>query len=324
MDTKNFENNSKKPSKLLVSPISEGSKTKNPIHLVSIVSGVLASASWGIGTVMSEGVIQFLPPLTLQVVQLAASVTVLWGAVAIQRLSVPLTWKTLRVSLTGFLEPGLTYTLTLVGLKFTTATRASLIIGAIEPILITIGAWILLRERISQTLTVLMGLATTGVVLVLGTRAITDYSSLAGDLLIFLGSFCAALYVVLTRRFVANLSPLVLIALQHSLGLLWALGLWFVELLINGRTTLPSVSLLTWGLAIASGIVQYALSFWLYLIALRGMQANLASLFLTLIPVFGVGGAYLFLGERLTVSQWGGAILILIAVANMSRLKSKN
>ena len=45
----------------------------------------------------------------------------------------------------------------------------------------------------------------------------------------------------------------------------------------------------------------------------------MVGLFLNLIPIFGVGGAYLFLGERLTVVQWIGGTLILLAVVMVLR-----
>jgi drug/metabolite transporter (DMT)-like permease len=45
----------------------------------------------------------------------------------------------------------------------------------------------------------------------------------------------------------------------------------------------------------------------------------MVGLFLNLIPIFGVAGAYLFLGERLTAVQWIGGTLILLAVVAVLR-----
>ena len=59
---------------------------------------------------------------------------------------------------------------------------------------------------------------------------------------------------------------------------------------------------------------RYALAFWCYSIGLKQLPASMAGLFLNLIPIFGLGGAYLFLGERLTLVQWIGGTLILLAV----------
>jgi drug/metabolite transporter (DMT)-like permease len=49
------------------------------------------------------------------------------------------------------------------------------------------------------------------------------------------------------------------------------------------------------------------------------LPASMVGLFLNLIPIFGVGGAYLFLGERLTAMQWIGGGLILLAVVMVLR-----
>ena len=49
------------------------------------------------------------------------------------------------------------------------------------------------------------------------------------------------------------------------------------------------------------------------------MPASMVGLFLNLIPIFGVAGAYLFLGERLTLVQAIGGALILVAVVMVLR-----
>ena len=62
------------------------------------------------------------------------------------------------------------------------------------------------------------------------------------------------------------------------------------------------------------------LAFWFYIIGLKKISTSLAGLFLNLIPIFGVGGAFIFLGERLFIMQWVGAIIILAAVVGIFRL----
>jgi uncharacterized membrane protein len=100
-----------------------------------VASLMLAAVCWGFGTVMSKSVLAQVPPLTLLVVQLAVSLTFLWTIIAAQRLRVPLHRGTWRLGLTGLLNPGLAYTLGLLGLTLTTASLSSLIWAA-EPILI--------------------------------------------------------------------------------------------------------------------------------------------------------------------------------------------
>jgi len=60
------------------------------------------------------------------------------------------------------------------------------------------------------------------------------------------------------------------------------------------------------------GIFCSAVGYLLYLSALRSLGPTLVSAFINLVPVFGVAGSALILGERVTLVQLiGGAIVIL-------------
>lgn len=288
-----------------------------------VASLVLAAVCWGFGTVMSKSVLAQVPPLTLLVVQLAVSLAFLWTIIAAQRLPVPLHRETWRLGLTGLLNPGLAYTLGLLGLTLTTASLSSLIWAA-EPILILGLAWLILHERLTRPLIAFSVLAVIGALLIIGIGSNSGGAgSLLGNLLILAGVFCCAIYTVLTRRIVGNVEPVLLTALQQTFALVWALTIWPIELR-EGMTSLATISPSTWAWAAASGIVYYGLAFWFYIIGLKKIPASLAGFFLNLIPIFGVGGAYIFLNERLGAGQWAGAILILAAVVGVSRFYSEN
>ena len=127
---------------------------------------------------------------------------------------------------------------------------------------------------------------------------------------------------MLSRRFVVSLDPLLLVAVQQTVGLGWALTVMLIEWGWN-RTASPAVtSLNAWGWAAATGVTYFALGYWLYFSSLKAVRANIAAPFLSLIPVFGVAGGYVFLGERLVAAQWVGAILILLAITGISRQQS--
>lgn len=295
---------------------------KNLSNWGFVLAMVLAATCWGAGTVISKGVLGYIPPLTLLVVQLVASLIFLWTVMAVQRIQVSFRRETLRLALIGFLNPGLAYTFSLLGLSLTTASMSALIWAA-EPILILGLAWLILRERLTRSLLACSLLAIIGVFLVIGVGAsLGNSGSLVGNLLILAGVSCCAIYTVLTRRDAANLDPVLLVALQQTAALLWALLIWPFELWSGEMTRLTAISPTAWLWAIVSGIVYYALAFWFYIIGLKRIPASLAGLFLNLIPIFVVGGAYLFLAERLAAGQWVGAALILVAVMAMLRLQS--
>jgi drug/metabolite transporter (DMT)-like permease len=280
-----------------------------------ITALVLAAACWGGATVITKHILTDIPPLTLLVLQLTVSVVFLWAIVLMQRLRLPQRSDIVRLGGLGILNPGLAYTFGLLGLSYTTASMGTLLWAA-EPILILGLAWLILREHLTRTLIAFSVLAITGVVLVAGIDVGADQASLlVGNGLILIGVACCALYTVLTRRMVTNLDPLLIVVLQQSLALVWALAIWPLEWAREGAVSLATSSPASWGWAALSGVLYYALAFWCYIIGLKQMPASMVGLFLNLIPIFGIAGAYLFLDERLTAVQWVGGTLILLAVA---------
>ena len=283
-----------------------------------IVSGiaVLSAACWGLGTVMSRVVLDVMPPYTLLVLQLSSSITFLALVLAVQG---RLTGVNVRLGLPGLFEPGLAYLLGILGLAFTTASNASLI-GSIEPILVIALAWLFLRERVTRRLVFLSIIAVIGVGLVTVSDGMLHSQGTAlGDLLILLGTLSGAIYVIVARRLLSDRPPLNLTFMQQIVGLFMVVVIWLIAAFFQSTTAaVPPVPLSMVLLAIASGVIQYALAFWLYLIALQKLSASIASFYLTLIPLFGVGGAYVILGEQLTFWQWIGALCILAAVVLLS------
>ena len=285
-----------------------------------VVAMILAAACWGTGTVISKGVLSYVPPLTLLVIQLVASLVFLWSVVAVQGSSVPFRRETVWLAVIGLLNPGLAYTFSLLGLSLTTVSMSALIWAA-EPILILGLAWLILRERLTPSLLACSVLAVAGVLLVIGIAPGAGSGGyMVGNVLTLVGVFCCALYTVLTWRAVANLDPVLVVALQQTVALVWAGLIWPFEL-TEATAALAAISLQTWLWTVASGIIYYALAFWFYIIGLKKIPASLAGLFLNLIPIFAVGGAYIFLSERLAAVQWVGAVMILGAVVTMLRLR---
>ena len=278
---------------------------------------VLAAACWGLATVMSKGVLAYFPPLTLLVVQLTASIASLWTALAVKRTKILLNRRTLRFAALGLLSPGIADTLSLIGLTMTTASMSTLI-WDFQPIVILLLAFLILRERITRPFGAFSLVASFGVVLVAGLDlGVQGSNILLGNLLTLLGVFVCSIYFVLTSRIAPTIEALPLVALQQTVSWVFVLAIWPSELLRNAAQNLFSISPTIWGWAILSGTLYYALAFWLYVKGLTYAPASLAGFFINLLPVFGVGGAYLFLGERLTAVQWIGAVLILFSVGSI-------
>ena len=76
-------------------------------------------------------------------------------------------------------------------------------------------------------------------------------------------------------------------------------------------------------LCAASGLLQFALPFSLYMFALRRLPANVAGALLLLTPLAGLLEAHAFLGEQLTAGQWLASAVALAAVAALSVIGSR-
>lgn len=288
------------------------------LSLWGAVGAMVASAAcWGLATVMTKGALAAVPPFTLLAMQLGASIAFLWAAVLVSRQPVAFGGQSARLALSGLFEPGLSYGLGVPGLALTSASSAS-VIGASEPAIVSVLAWMFLKERLGWLMAGLIALAMAGVVLITATSGEANAGSMTGNLLIFAGTLSAGLYVIASRVLVGAIAPLTLAALQQSVGFIFAL-LLLIAVLAFGFERLPDS--LPWNmalLALASGVVQYALAFWFYLIGLKVLSAGTAAAFLTLTPVFGVAGAMLFLGEHLEPLQWLGCGLVVAAMGVMT------
>lgn len=276
-----------------------------------------SAACWGIATVMSKGALAYAPPLTLLTAQLIASLAFLAVMIAIAGKPVRLDRGARRAALSGVLEPGLAYALGIAGLAMTSAANASMI-GSTEPLIVVVLAFVLFRVRTGRRQLAAVAVAMAGIALASVADGPMNASAL-GDGLVVLATVFAALYVVVTSRLVTKIAPLPLAFFQQSVGLIAAALLLGVAYAAGFERIEAMPSVRGWWLIVSSGIVQYALAFWFYLLALRTMPVGTAALFLALIPVFGIGAAAVFLGEEITTLQAIGCTLIIGAILAAAR-----
>jgi drug/metabolite transporter (DMT)-like permease len=213
----------------------------------------------------------------------------------------------------GVLNPGLAYALSLLGLVYITASL-SVMLWAIEPLAILfLAAWFL-HERIGPLLVALSFVAIAGMLLVIYQPGSTGTA--LGVTLTIGGVACCATYTVVARRLLltADSTAQVVVA-QQAHALIFAFLLVGALWLVGGAVLPQSVSVAGWVSAIGSGVLYYGLAYWLYLFGLRQVPASVAALSFYLIPVFGVVGGIAFLGERFAPTQWGGVVVVLVAIA---------
>lgn len=201
------------------------------------------------------------------------------------------------------------------------AGRASLVV-ALNPIVTALAAALLLRERLTSTKWLGIGIAFVGAAIVI-TRgdlagAVHDIRQSVGrgELLMLGGVVAWAAYTLIGRRALKNLSPIA----ATTYAALW--GFLFLGLGAAGQVGDVNWSELGW---LSYGSIFYLAAFgtvigfiWYYE-GVKALGPSRAAVFNNLVPVFGVGLAALLLGEPVLWSMVAGGVLVAAGVTLTNR-----
>ncbi|MBN2283409.1 MAG: EamA family transporter [Deltaproteobacteria bacterium] len=218
-----------------------------------------------------------------------------------------------KLFLMSLFEPGLYFIFETLGLVYTSAPKASLIIASI-PVAVMILSSVLLKERTSRLGVAGIFLSLAGIVILVtgGTDISRAFEgSLMGDLLIFGAVVSAALYIVGARNLGLRYSALSITSIQVFYGALFYAPafLWQFPALswetVSGRS-FAALLYLT--------IFATVAAFLCYNYSLTKVPASRAAVFINGIPVVTAVGAWLILGETLTAIQAAGGFLVLAGV----------
>jgi probable blue pigment (indigoidine) exporter len=286
------------------------------------LSLIVATVLWGVTTAISKRAVDEVAPLTLLPIQLAISVTAL-TARELLRGRRPLAQRQPglgRLAALGILNPGLAYALSLIGLTQVT-TSLSVLIWAVQPVMILLFAVVLLRERIEPATGWCTAVAMAGVGLVVfqpDNRATT-----MGVVLTLCAVVAGSLFTVLSTRALTGVDLGSAILAQQGVALVLALVIGALSWVVDGVPPLGDVSAVGWVSAIAGGLLSYSLASSLYIHGLSGVSADYAAVFVNLIPVFGVAAGVVALHDRLQSRQWLGGVVIVGAVAAVTAVRMR-
>ena len=277
---------------------------------------VLAAACWGAGTAVSKQAVAELPPLTLLAVQLAVSVGFMAVFARLRGDRWPAGREGRLLGRLGLLNPGLAYALSLFGLTQISASL-SVLLWAVEPIFILALAAAVLREAVGPAIVAASAVAVCGLVIAVFDPSATG--SLVGVGFTLAGVGACAIYTVATRRWLPGTSDSTVgVVLAQQVNALAFAAVIVLVVAAGGGVVLPGhLSAGAIASAVVSGLLYYAFAYSFYLTALRTVPASVAAASFYLIPIFGVGVAWLF-GERLQPLQWVGGALVVAAVASIT------
>jgi drug/metabolite transporter (DMT)-like permease len=192
------------------------------------------------------------------------------------------------------------------GIRLTSAANASLIVAAV-PVLTLAADRLLFRASLSVAQGLGIALSVAGVFLIVRRGSGQLPHALAGDLFMGGACLCWVAYILVSRRVQRRVRGLRLTTWQAVVG-----AVTLVPLALLERRQWVAPGPVVWLNLLYLGLACSALSYFLYLYALEGLEAVVASTYINLVPVIGVAGGVLLLGERLVLGQaLGGAVVIL-------------
>jgi drug/metabolite transporter (DMT)-like permease len=227
--------------------------------------------------------------------------------------------QSIEAIIVGFIGFGVSIGLQFIGTKLSTAANAALVTSASPTFIFLFGVW-LLGERITPERVVALVLATLGVIAVVDPRqALVGGEAFWGNVALFGAALTWGLYSVLVKRVSKSLRVMEVSLFAFLGGLFISLPLTGVEItrIGLGEITLPVILGVLY-----LGLVSTALAMYLWNKSLALLDAGLVSVLFFAQPIVGVGLGALFLGERLGLTFWIGAILISAGLIITSRRKS--
>lgn len=208
-------------------------------------------------------------------------------------------------------EPCLYFIFEALALQHTSASQAGMI-TALLPLLVAVGAFALLHERITRSTLAGFLLAVVGAVWLSLAGEADDHGPqpLLGNFYEFVAMLCATGYTLLLKHLSARYSAFFLTAMQAFIGSLFFLPLaWATSPLPESISVLGVAALVYLGTVVTVG------AYGLYNFGVSRLPASQATGFINLIPVFTLVFAWSLLGERLTAMQLLAAGLVFLGVA---------
>ena len=277
---------------------------------IAVICLVIAMALWGSSFIALKLAFAELPPLW-----------VIFGRMALGSMVFLLAWRWrgqmhYRAGDWKYLlglaacEPCLYFLFEALALQHTSAAQAGMV-TALLPLLVAVGAFVFLRERISRLTLSGFLIALIGAVWLSLAGSADEHASnpILGNFYELLAMLCAMGYTLLLKHLSSRYSPFLLTAMVAFVGTVFFLPLaWF-------SAPLPtSVSTMGLGAVAYLGILVTVGAYGLYNFGVSRLPASQASGFTNLIPVFTLLFAILLLGESLNGMQMLAAALVFAGV----------
>ena len=304
----------------------QSSEIKSPFlaYFFLIIATMIWGGSWPLGRwLVSEEVGgETIPPLIIGVIRyfiviLGFFIILKWREGTLNLSLVKEQWKLLvAMGVTSVTVYQIGY---LLGEYYTAASDASLIV-ATNPIIVFLLSGFFLKEDVNVKKIIGVLLAFLGVLLIVGfSPNVTVPNRLLGDLFILFAAIGYGIYTVIYRYFMNGFakysskpSSLFVVTWASFFGfiLITPVAILLSPEYLNPLLYLQIPTRIWYGVAYLA-FLSTIIAYWLYLEAVKRLNATRASIFINLVPVFGVTLSALFLSEIIDPIVHSAAFLLI-------------
>lgn len=198
------------------------------------------------------------------------------------------------------------------GLNLTTAINSSIIM-TLNPILVLVFSWFILKDKITAFKIIGLILGMGGAIILIGNNGNFQLGNktLLGDIYTFINAASFALYLVIAQPLVLKYNPLTVMKWVFIFGFFWVLPFTLKPMMEVNYSVIPfRVWMSLTYIVIGATFFGYLL----YNIGMRKLSPTVTSTYIYLQPFFATFFAYLIFNQIPTFYQIFASILIFIGV----------
>jgi drug/metabolite transporter (DMT)-like permease len=284
-----------------------------------ILSGLIVALFWGYSFLSIKVAVAVIPPITLGLIRFIVATLILLPVKLIFAPADKITRKDILPLICGGLFGITLYFLAENnGVKLTTASESSLVISCIPVITLLVERFIL-KAKMSLMQYIGAALSMMGVWLIVS-ESLSLKSRALGYVYMAGAALCWVVYSFMTRDVFQRHERITIVFWQSVFG---TCGFIPFALLERGQIGPISINVILNVAFLA--VFCSALGYLLYANCIVNLGLTASNAFVNLIPVVTVVASLIILGERLTLFQWVGAVVVVIGVsfASLFSYKSK-
>ena len=283
---------------------------------------------WGLNWPAVKIILSICPPFTLRLLGLGSGAVLLLLLARAKRVPLLPPRESWRGIIVGGLLAVAAFNLLVAWAQLSTSTSRAAVLTFTMPMMSAALAWWWLGERLDRSKVLALGLGMAGIAILAwpvlrGLLGDGPAPPLRGLLLPLLAAFGWAAGTVLLKRWPVSADRVNFTAWQLLIGA----GCGLLGALLTGEPMVPALP----GARVTAALLFHivlgtAVAYWLWFILAERVSATVSSLTTLAVPVVGVAGAMLLVGERPAGLDWigfalvlGGAALTLLQIGPLER-----